>query len=50
MAKETSMPLNYFLLIRGLKFLGASLIFIIRISPTSNQQAAIAEAAGAGGR
>jgi hypothetical protein len=30
--------LNYFLLIRDAEFLGTSLIFIIKISPTSNQQ------------
>jgi hypothetical protein len=30
--------LDYFLLIRGVKFLGASSVFIDRIYPTSNQK------------
>ena len=30
--------LDYFLLIRGIKFLGASPIFIFGVSPNSNQQ------------
>ena len=32
--------LDYFLLLRGLMFLEAILVFVIRISPTSNQQRA----------
>lgn len=30
--------LDYFLLIRCVEFLGVNLIFVIKISPTSNQQ------------
>jgi hypothetical protein len=29
---------DYFLLIRGIEFLEARLVFVVRISPTSNQQ------------
>ena len=45
--------LDYFLLIRGVKFLGTSLIFVIRVSPTSNQQppaAAVGRGGGGGER
>ena len=39
--------LDYFLLIRGIAFLGANLIFLVRKSPTSTQHPATVGAGGA---
>ena len=36
---------DYFLLIRGIKFLGAMLIFVVKIYPSSNQKTATATTA-----